>query len=111
MKNEIQIDEKNANKEHVEEPNAYLDIIEQENILPVDDMKSMTILSHQQSTKSQLDCGQCNYATTNKGHLSRHVMSVHNKIKEFECETCGQSFGRKDNLERHLKNKHGILSR
>ena len=42
-----------------------------------------------------------------KQHLTIHIKSAHDKVKEVECETCGKVFVEKYNLKRHIRKKHG----
>ncbi|GEQ67208.1 hypothetical protein JCM33374_g872 [Metschnikowia sp. JCM 33374] len=52
------------------------------------------------------NCKQCKRAFTRYEHLSRHIMSTHNKLKPFACGICSRAFSRRDLLLRHAKNLH-----
>ena len=45
-------------------------------------------------------CQQCEYKTNQLYNWKRHVLGVHEKIKNFTCEICGYAAIRCD----HLKN-------
>merc|ERR1712150_24485 len=54
-------------------------------------------------------CNQCTYSTTENRYVTRHIMTVHNKIKNYECEECGKEFGLKHHLKNHMDTKHSKL--
>ena len=47
-------------------------------------------------------CDICNKQFSNKSSLTKHIKSVHQKIK-FKREICGIELSRKDKLQRHKK--------
>ena len=49
-------------------------------------------------------CDWCGESFTQKCHVNRHIISVHEK-KEYKCDQCDYTVNRKDNLARHMK-KH-----
>ena len=51
-----------------------------------------------------LFCEQCNFETSEKTELKRHVLEFHRN--SLECEMCDAEFPKKDKLEAHRKNKH-----
>ena len=53
-----------------------------------------------------LSCEQCDYKTGNRRHMSRHIDSVHKKLKNFACEQCDHRTSQKDLLNRHVKAIH-----
>lgn len=53
------------------------------------------------------NCEKCKRAFTREEHLTRHVLSTHNKLKPFTCGICSRPFSRRDLLLRHAKNLHG----
>ena len=50
-------------------------------------------------------CNLCNKLFSNKSSLTKHIKSVHEKIK-FKCEICDKELSRKDDLQRHKKTVH-----
>ena len=50
-------------------------------------------------------CNLCNKLFSNKSSLTKHIKSVHEKIK-FKCEICDKELLRKDDLQRHKKTVH-----
>ena len=52
------------------------------------------------------NCQQCDYTSTTKGHLQRHIKSVHLKLKPFNCDICDKSFAQNGDLQRHIKSVH-----
>lgn len=54
---------------------------------------------------SSLSCEICGITFAKKGNKLRHILTVHNRLKQFECDQCGAKFGLKADLGRH---KHRI---
>ena len=50
-------------------------------------------------------CEKCDYKTTIKRDLVRHVQGIHEGIK-FPCTYCNNEFNMLNNLRRHIKSKH-----
>lgn len=57
------------------------------------------------------NCLKCNKAFTREEHLTRHILSTHNKLKPFICGICSRPFSRRDLLLRHAKNLHKGLEK
>ena len=51
------------------------------------------------------ECDICNKLFSNKSSLTKHIKSVHEKIK-FKCEICTKNFTKKENLLSHKRNIH-----
>ena len=50
-------------------------------------------------------CENCDYNTTQKGHLKRHMKAKHEGVK-FNCNLCDYQTGYPSNLKVHKQNKH-----
>ena len=50
-------------------------------------------------------CGHCDYSTSHKGRLSRHVKSKHELVK-YPCNHCDHKAALKWSLSIHIKSKH-----
>ena len=50
-------------------------------------------------------CQNCNYRTSQNGHLKRHWTAKHTQ-ERFKCVLCGSSFTIANTLSRHVANKH-----
>lgn len=57
------------------------------------------------------NCLKCDKAFTRDEHLTRHILSTHNKLKPFVCGICNRPFSRRDLLLRHAKNLHQGLEK
>ena len=51
-------------------------------------------------------CDQCQYRSTTKGLLDKHLRTVHNKEKPFGCQICMARFGQKAHLQKHVITVH-----
>jgi len=51
-------------------------------------------------------CDQCDYSTTNSGHLTNHKRT-HTGEKPFECDDCDKSFAQSGILTRHKRTHTG----
>ncbi|XP_005101567.2 uncharacterized protein LOC101861292 [Aplysia californica] len=63
--------------------------------------------AHQLTHKSQYECLICNYTSTDKSTLQRH-MRTHSGERPYKCKICEYSFTTKANCERHLRQRHGL---
>ena len=52
------------------------------------------------------DCNICGKSFTSGGKKSRHIKSVHEKIKRFQCGTCKKCFVSKSTLKVHVEAVH-----
>lgn len=53
------------------------------------------------SEDNGLSCEQCGMTFAKRGNKMRHILTVHNRLKQFECDQCGAKFGLKADLGRH----------
>ena len=54
-------------------------------------------------------CNNCNYRTTQNGHLRRHWTAKHTD-ERFKCDLCGSTFTIANTLSRHIASKHNGLT-
>ena len=48
-------------------------------------------------------CDVCQKSFTSRSNMLRHVLSQHQKSKQWECKECSRVFSSNFNLNRHLK--------
>ena len=63
--------------------------------------------THAQSQKYA--CEDCDYSTTQSGHLRRHWTAKHTE-ERFKCDLCGSTFTIANTLSRHIASKHNGLT-
>ena len=51
-------------------------------------------------------CGRCHYQSCKKDHVKRHILGVHEKIKNHYCDECGLATLRKEHLKAHIDSVH-----
>ena len=58
-------------------------------------------------------CGQefCNYLTTNKGHLKRHIESKHVDTGGAQCDHCQMILSTRNALYMHVQRHHPHLKK
>ena len=52
------------------------------------------------------ECEFCKFTSVQKGNLRAHVLTVHEKQRNFVCDFCDYRAGTKGILKTHVKNKH-----
>lgn len=64
-----------------------------------------------ETLNSNFVCNICKKAFSTKGHLTRHINAVHNKIKDYVCgrDGCKSAFSDKSKLDRHIKAVHNKI--
>eukprot|EP00177_Eucheuma_denticulatum_P008838 GFKZ01016048.1.p1 GENE.GFKZ01016048.1~~GFKZ01016048.1.p1 ORF type:complete len:212 (+),score=9.83 GFKZ01016048.1:83-637(+) len=55
-------------------------------------------------------CERCGRLFTRKSDAQKHILVVHDKVKNFACAVCGRRFGRKDYCTKHEKSKHNFVT-
>ena len=72
----------------------------------VKNKKSNEIDKSFQEGKKQFKCNVCSESYGRKGHLSRHMASIHDGKKPFKCEICSATFTLKNDLKTHSTSVH-----
>lgn len=54
-----------------------------------------------------MHCDHCNFTTTNRYNIYRHLINIHLKKKLFVCADCGNKYSTKIGMEQHQITKHG----
>ena len=62
-----------------------------------------------QAKSKKYACQDCDYSTTQSGHLRRHWTAKHTE-ERFKCDLCGLSFTIANTLSRHIASKHNGLT-
>ena len=57
--------------------------------------------------KKSPECTLCGKTFRSKGHVKRHVESVHEKLKKFQCDVCEKKYYQKSHLKEHIQYVHG----
>ena len=53
----------------------------------------------------KFSCGYCEYKTTKKEALLRHIKSMHEGVK-FSCDQCNYEATKKNSILTHIKSVH-----
>ena len=61
-----------------------------------------------QAKSKNYACQDCDYSTTQSGHLRRHWTAKHTE-ERFKCDLCGSTFTIANTLSRHIASKHNGL--
>ena len=56
----------------------------------------------------KLKCEQCPYQSLQKSALKRHIMAVHDKIRNHTCDECGYATSTKSTLKKHWDAVHNM---
>ena len=55
--------------------------------------------------KNKVGCEQCDYVTTRRANLLRHLRTVHSLVRQ-ECPECSKQFSDQSSLRRHFSAVH-----
>ena len=70
------------------------------------DKKVKSLILHKRNTHKlqtrEYMCNQCEFTTTARHSLSRHVEMIHEKV-EYKCDSCGYKTNIKSNFQNHTK--------
>jgi len=58
--------------------------------------------------KDAYPCDECNFTSSKKFFLDRHIKAVHLKLKDYACSKCKFKTAYKTEIKRHMKNQHNI---
>lgn len=53
-------------------------------------------------------CPICGKIFSQKPNLQKHIVTVHEGLKDFKCDECGKCFGQKGTLKLHKKTTHDM---
>ena len=56
--------------------------------------------------KPGLICQHCEKKFSQRGHLNRHILTIHQRVKAFPCSNCERWFSQKAALQQHISNVH-----
>ena len=56
--------------------------------------------------KKSFKCEICDYSSSKKDNLKKHVANVHEKKKPFVCKICDKRFSEKARMTEHVKSVH-----
>lgn len=54
----------------------------------------------------KLGCHRCDYKSSHRNALERHIQAVHDKVKLYECDRCDYKTGHSSALKRHVGKLH-----
>ena len=64
---------------------------------------SLNIHMRTHSRGKPFKCGQCDYASSQKGNLSNHITNKHTGIRSIKCNVCDFASSYKSSLKLHMK--------
>ena len=68
--------------------------------------QSLTKSSQKNALLPLHKCPECDYVSTHRDHVNRHLKQVHLKIRDVNCPHCDYATVNRDHLKRHIKRKH-----
>ena len=66
-----------------------------------------------QSTQEEIQfkCDKCDYMSTSKTSLKRHVQTIHmapRETKRIKCKECDKKFNKTETFNRHMESVHSL---
>ena len=55
---------------------------------------------------ARYQCDQCEYVSSTKRNINKHIKTVHLKLTPYSCGQCDAKFGQNGNLQRHINTVH-----
>ena len=106
-----------SSNQHVKIENVEYNCEKQENFVDVSISNGSTNIKQELEEEDPLgladdskqeggyNCDKCEKSFTRKSDLTRHIQSVHDKIR-YNCNQCAKSFSERGTLKRHIKSAH-----
>ena len=59
-----------------------------------------------QNKEKAFKCESCDYSSSLKDNMKKHIESIHKRNKPFQCEFCKQNFEGKGDMKQHITSIH-----
>ena len=115
----LQFDKKIVYDIHLSIVHKTKDKVEEETIQLKEENEGLSILCDNKKSKNNLPsldlrnkknishkCSICDYTTSSKGNLKRHIDSIHSGKKPHKCLICDHITSSKGNLKQHIEAVH-----